>query len=302
MPKPPRRSTSRPSGSRAPGETRASGDGRPAAPSTGSRPVRPKRLGRQPVRQSFVQRNQTRLLWLGALVVVVALGGLFYLQATTPAYACGVEWTAPETPSPAPGESPRIGYAQPDMGRDHVASGTSVKYDYCPPASGSHYNVTGQGPIDARVYGPNDHPIPEGWVHNLEHGALVLLYRCPGEGCNDTGQAALQQLWASWPASPVCNVPPHQLGPVIARFDDMAYPYVALVWDQILPLQSLDTQEVLAFYEQQAERTNPEPQCAAPSGSPSAAPSPVPTLVLDSSPSASAASALPSPSAAASAG
>lgn len=235
-------------------------------------------------------------MWAGALVVVVALGALFYLQSTAPAFACGVEWTAPATPSPEPGASPRIGYQQDDMGKDHVNPGTSVKYLYCPPASGSHYAVTGQGPIDARVYGPNDRAIPEGWVHNLEHGGLVLVYKCPGDACTDAGQVALQQLWSNWPASPVCKVAPHLLSPVIARFDDMAYPYAALVWDQVLPLQTLDTQQILAFFNQRAERTNPEPQCAAPSAAPSTAPSasPAPTDVP-------AASAPPSPSAAPSA-
>jgi hypothetical protein len=262
VPKPPRRSASRP-----PAGGRAQ-----ATAGAGSRPVRPKRLARPPVRESFVQRNRVRLLWAGALVAVVAIGAVFYLQATAPAYACGIEWTAPATPSPAPGATPRIGYVQEDMGRNHVNPGTDVKYLYCPPASGSHINATGQGPIEPRLYGPNDRAIPEGWIHNLEHGGLVVLYRCPGDACSDAGQAALQQLWASWPASPVCNVPPHAISPVIARFDDMAYPYVAIVWDQVLPLQTLDTAQILAFYAQQAERTNPEPQCAAPTASPSAAP------------------------------
>jgi hypothetical protein len=290
VPKPPRRSTSR----------RPAGVRTPTAPASVARPIRPKRLGRQPLQESFLQRNRTRFLWAGALVVVIGLGVLFYFQATAPAYACGVEWTAPAAASPAPGESPRIGYIQPSMGRDHVAPGTSVKYLYCPPASGSHYNVTGQGPIDARVYGPNDRAIPEGWVHNLEHGALVLVYKCPGDGCTDAGQAALQQLWANWPASPVCNIPAHQIGPVVARFDDMAYPYAALVWGQILPLQTLDTQQILAFFEQQAERSNPEPQCAAPSAAPSTSPSAAPGE--SPAPTSPPASDLPSPSAAPSAG
>lgn len=261
MPKPPRRSTSRPAAGRP-----------PAGTASGTRPVRAKRVGRPQIRESFLERNRTRLLWVGAAVVVVALGTLFYLQSTAPAYACGVEWTAPATASPAPGESPRIGYPQEDMGRDHVAPGTSVKYIYCPPASGNHYSAQGQGPIDARVYGPNDRAVPEGWIHNLEHGALVLLYKCPGDGCTDAGQAALQQLWTNWPASPICKIAPHLLSPVIARFDDMAYPYAALVWDQVLPLQTLDTQQVLAFFNQQAERTNPEPQCASPSPGASSSP------------------------------
>ncbi len=279
MPKPPRRSTSRPAGQRPPADA-----------GFGSRPVRPKRLVRQPPRQSLLQRYRTPLLVAVGLVAVVAIGALFYLNATAPAYACGVQWIAPPTPSPAPGASPRLGYAQDDMGRTHVNPGTVVKYLYCPPASGEHYDATGQGPIDARVYGPNDRALPEGWVHNLEHGGLVLLYKCPGDACTDAGQAALQQLWSNWPPSPVCKIPAHQIAPVIARFDDMAYPYAAIVWDQVLPLQTLDTNQILAFYAQQGERTNPELQCTAPSPSPSVGPTASPT------PSAAAPSGVPSPS------
>ena len=202
------------------------------------------------------------------------LGVFTFFQATAPAYACGVEWTAPATASPTPGESQRIGFAQPDMGRDHVPVGSAVKYLYCPPASGNHYFQSLLGPIPARLYGPDEHPVPQGWVHNLEHGALVLLYRCPGDACTDAGQAALNQLYQSFPNSPVCNLPAGLIGPVIARFDDMAYPYAALVWDQILPLQTLDRAQILAFFQQNGERTNPEAQCSGASPAPGTSASP----------------------------
>lgn len=272
MPKPPRRSASRPAAARPAGTTNRP----PAEAGVGSRPVRPRRVARQPVRQSFLARNRARLLWAAGAVVVLAIGGLLYLRATSPAYACGIEWTAAATPSPGPGATPRLGYPQEDMGRDHINPGAFVKYLSCPPASGGHINLAGQGPIDARLYGPGAQALPQGWIHNLEHGGLVLLYRCPGDACTDAGQAVLQQFWASFPASPVCNVPAHVIGPVIARFDNMDYPYAALLWDQVLPLQTLDTDQILAFFAQQGERTNPEklPQCATPSATPTAAPSP----------------------------
>ncbi|HXI44718.1 MAG TPA: DUF3105 domain-containing protein, partial [Candidatus Acidoferrales bacterium] len=202
MPTPPRRPPSRPV---------------PGAASAG----RTRRSARQPLRQSFLQRNRTRLLWAAGALAVLVIGGLAYLQATAPAYACAIEWTASPTPSPAPSATPRYGYVQEDMGRDHVAPGTVVRYIYCPPASGKHYSVTGVYPIKAKLYGPDEHPIPEGWIHNMEHGGLVLLYKCPGDACTDAGQAALKALYDSWPNSPVCALPKGVVGPVIARFDDM---------------------------------------------------------------------------------
>jgi hypothetical protein len=234
---------------------------------------------------------------------VLVLGGLAYFSLTAPAYACSIQWVAEATPTPRPSATARLGYPQEDMGRSHVPVGTKVKYLYCPPASGNHYAAAPQGPVQARVYGPNEKAIPEGWVHNLEHGGLVLVYNCSsstgGDGCSDTAQTAMKQLFSSWPLSPICQLQPGVVGPVIARFDDMAYPYAALLWDQILPLQTLDAQQILAFFAQQAERTDPEQQCAPPSAGPSAAPSasaPSATPAPTTGPTQAPASAVPSTS------
>ena len=263
---------------------------------------RPARRSRPAPRQSFVERNRGRLIGAGLLIVALALGGLVYLNVTAPAYACGTEWVAPPTQAPAgtpaPGTSVTIGYPQGDMGNLHAPVGTVVKYLYCPPASGQHYNSPPLGPIPARIYGPNEKALPEGWVHNLEHGALVVLYSCSGpaagDGCSDAAQNAMKAFYSTFPTSPRCGLQPGQLGPVLARFDTMKYPYAAVVWDWILPLQSFDAgaqQQVLAFFQQHAEQNNPEDQCpnvphAGESVPPSAAPSDVPTAAPATQPPA----------------
>jgi hypothetical protein len=176
------------------------------------------------------------------------------------------------------------------MGRQHSVS-QPQPYSYCPPASGNHWNRSGQGPIDPKVYGPDDFTEPAGWVHNLEHGALVLLYRCregqADPGCQEPAQQQIRDIVAGFPNSPVCDVPPDRIGPVAARFDDMAWPYAALVWGRVLPLQTLDQELIYRFFLQEGERTNPEPQCVPPS--PSVAP--LPTASPVASPSASGAGA-----------
>jgi hypothetical protein len=59
----------------------------------------------------------------------------------------------------------------PSEGWQHVAEGTPVVYQANPPASGPHY------PVWAR-YREHAQAVPRPyWVHNLEHGAIVLLYR-----------------------------------------------------------------------------------------------------------------------------
>ena len=148
------------------------------------------------------------------------------------------------------------------MGNHHAGVGDKVTYAYCAPASGTHYNVPGvAGPIPARVYGPTDNVIPEGWIHNLEHGALVILYQGTSTGATPDGQAQLKAFFDSFPNSPRCNLPKGQIGPVIARFDQMGTPFEALAWDRVLPLQTFDTAQIMAFWNLYGERTNPEDLC-----------------------------------------
>jgi len=183
------------------------------------------------------------------------------------------------------------------MGNSHIPPGTVQRYTYCPPASGNHYGTPPRGPIAARYYPPDEGTVPQGWIHNMEHGALVVLYNCSG-GCPD--DATLQKLKTfatSFPASPICKLPAGRIGPVITRFDDMKSKYAALVWDRLLMLDSAETDNILAFFMAEGERTNPEKQCAAPSPSaePSSQPSAVPSAVQSAPPaSASPASAAPS--------
>ncbi|MFI5199576.1 MAG: DUF3105 domain-containing protein, partial [Candidatus Limnocylindrales bacterium] len=254
---------------------------------------RPRRTLYQP---SFYERHRTALLSLVVVAIVAVVGGFFFFSATASAYSCTTITQPQPTGTPLPNGSPALlGQAQPDMGNLHIAVGSNQRYSYCPPASGPHYNNPGiDGPIPAKFYGPDDGTRPEGWIHNLEHGAVVILYNCNLGACTDTNQAALQALTVNFPDSPVCKVRAGVLAPVIARFDNMPAPYAALVWDRLLYLTSVDRDQILQFYATEAETTNPEMQCTRPSPGavPSGAASPA------ASPASSAApSVAPSPAA-----
>jgi len=241
---------------------------------------------------SFFERYR-RLLVAAAIVAVVAVVGAGLVSsATRAAYECSSVWVPDPTPAPAEGASAQPGYVQPDMGHVHVATGTQIKYTYCPPASGRHFNATGVGPIRAQLYGPEDAVVPEGWIHNLEHGALVVLYRDP-----TADQTALKALFDAVPNSPVCGFEPggQSPGPLVARFADMAWPYAALVWDRVLPLETVDQQAILDFYAMFGEKTNPEMLCTPPSAQPSGAPSS--SATPSAVPSTSAAPSVAAPSA-----
>ncbi len=287
------------SGSSGPGTPRQP-SGRPSTSPTGSvRVGRRERARSSTVKASFLERNRTILLGLAIVAIVGVVGVGLFSAATQPVYACSTLWEPNPTQSPAAGASPQPGYAEPDMGNEHLANGTQVTYTYCPPASGKHFNGTATGPITARVYSPTDAVNPQGWIHNLEHGALVVLYRGDSEGATEAGQAAMRAFFDRYPVSPICGFQPGtSVGPAFVRFDEMATPFAALVWGRVLPLQSLDEAAILQLDVTYGERTNPEKLCA-PSPSPSAPGSAAPSgsSAPSAAPSASASPKAPGPSA-----
>ena len=109
-------------------------------------------------------------------------------------------------PAAAPDATPRLGQVTRDLGRAHVATGERVTYEFCPPTSGAHYNDEPDGPIPTRFYGSKETALPQGWIHNLEHGQMTVLYRCP-EGCDETVQAALAALQRAAPSEPSLRLP-----------------------------------------------------------------------------------------------
>jgi Protein of unknown function (DUF3105) len=97
---------------------------------------------------------------------------------------CPTSGQSPYSPSPPNTNSAPVGKAIDEMPHLHVAQGTPVTYNHNPPTSGCHYNLGfGVAPIKPGVYPPpNAKLTPEYWVHNLEHGYVVVSYNC-ASGC-----------------------------------------------------------------------------------------------------------------------
>lgn len=300
-------------------------DGAPIGPASGgtaagtpgpSSPAARARAGRRTTarlapRQTFLERYRSAIVTIAAVAVVAVAVGIVFLGSTSPAYACANVFSPSPTPPLAPGSSDRLGFFQEDMANSHVVSPPQT-YLYCPPASGNHYNGSGIGPIQPRVYKPEDKVGPANWVHNLEHGGLVVLYRNDSPGATAAGLQAFRDFSSALPPSPICKVATGQASPVVARFDDMPHPYAALVWDRVFYLDTWDPALVTKFYLTESERldsegalvTPPEKACSPePSIDPNAsvAPSPAasaPASVAPSVAPSAAPSANPQPSAA----
>ena len=81
----------------------------------------------------------------------------------------GLAFAVKEANAPLPGE------VLADEGQAHVEVGSVINYNTYPPASGSHYPT----PAPWQFF---DQPVPPGyWVHNLEHGGIAVLYKCPAD-------------------------------------------------------------------------------------------------------------------------
>ncbi|MBV9950274.1 MAG: DUF3105 domain-containing protein [Myxococcales bacterium] len=80
----------------------------------------------------------------------------------------------------------------------HVPIGTDIQYDSNPPSSGQHYPIWAK----FQIY---DSPVPRGYyVHDLEHGAVVLLENCGGGGCPDDVVTELQSVTDAIADDPLC--------------------------------------------------------------------------------------------------
>ena len=80
----------------------------------------------------------------------------------------------------------------------HVPDGTPVVYSSNPPSSGPHYSTWAN-------FQELTHSVEDGYlVHSMEHGAVLLLYRCEGAAC-DALTAALRAVRDAIPADPLCD-------------------------------------------------------------------------------------------------
>lgn len=147
--------------------------------------------------------------------------------------------------------TPSIGRAMPQERADHVPDGSPLTFGTRPPTSGAHYAAwyPSYGVVDQEVS-------PGNWVHNLEHGAIVLLYNCPG-GCPEL----VSQLREMHPTLPRGKNARRGVPRMLAiPYADMDRRIAVIAWGRILELDELDQAQILQFYEAYLDRG---PECQA---------------------------------------
>jgi hypothetical protein len=125
----------------------------------------------------------------------------------------------------------------PSEGNLHQAICSPLVYHTNPPSSGDHYPVWA-------VYKSYAKPFLRGFfVHNLEHGAVVITYNCPG-GCAAEVSAA-QAMIDSLPADPDCGA--HRRI-VMLPDPDLDVRFAASAWGVTLKASCFDAPAFAKFY------------------------------------------------------
>lgn len=139
------------------------------------------------------------------------------------------------------------------LAADHVPPCTPLQYEVFPPPGGTHFGVW----ADYRVY---DSPVPWGYlVHSLEHGGVVIAYRCD-EACDDLRQFA-EGVALAQPDDPVCEGTgvPHRV--IVVPEPALPVPLMALAWGYSYEATCTDEASLALFVSEHYGKA-PENFCA----------------------------------------
>jgi len=180
---------------------------------------------RRKIETARSQERRKRMVWFGAIVIIVAIAiaGLIFLM-----------------PKPVAAQ----GHQVPIEGnRQHVAQGTNVPYRNRPPSSGDHYD-------QPAGYGFFQRDIPTGnWVHDLEHGGIVVLYR--PDLCDQTCQNQLQDTYNSVPSSALF---PGTRKMLVVPYTDMDHEIATVAWGWLDEMDAFDKDRITAFYKAHVDK------------------------------------------------
>ncbi|MGQ0507171.1 MAG: DUF3105 domain-containing protein [Myxococcaceae bacterium] len=111
---------------------------------------------------------------------------------------CPLDGTPVEGCVPASSTCPPLEMSVENEGWKHVAAGSAITPANNPPASGNHY------PVWAK-YQAYDKIVPRGyWIHNVEHGAVIFLYKT---GTDPEKVTSLQTVFDKLPNDALCGKP-----------------------------------------------------------------------------------------------
>ena len=126
----------------------------------------------------------------------------------------------------------------PSDGAQHVPVGTEVTYGHNPPTSGPHYGAWAASAAYTEAVDPRS------FVHNLEHGWVVLLHR---PDAPEDQIALLRDFWGAPPADPQC---PGAAKPRVLESPapDLPTAVAAVAWTHALSADTFTRETLDAFF------------------------------------------------------
>jgi hypothetical protein len=145
---------------------------------------------------------------------------------------------------------PTLGTPGTDEGTpSHIDPSTQWTYKSYPPTNGPHYSVSGSAPDP---WGTVDTLVEGQFVHNLEHGGIVVLYNCPsGSDCTSLKNSLTNYVQKLAPLEPTYN----EAKIIMTPYSNGMQKKVALVaWKYIEFLDSYDQNAITQFYENHVDQ------------------------------------------------
>ena len=183
------------------------------------------------------EQRRKRLIWLAAIILVVAVA-VVALVVLMP-HGTAVASQMRQVPT-QPG--------------NHLDEGTPLNasmWGTRPPTSGVHYATVPQ-PQEYRMY---DTPLTPGrWVHMLEHGAVVVLYR---QDLCDAG--CVQQLGSFYDSAPRSSIPGIGIRHLaVTPYQDMDHAIAVVAWGYIDEIDvgandQVDTDRIMADFKSKVD-------------------------------------------------
>jgi hypothetical protein len=145
---------------------------------------------------------------------------------------------------------PTLGTPGTDEGTPtHIDPTTQWTYKSYPPTNGPHYSVAGSAPVN---WGTVDTLVEGQFVHNLEHGGIVVLYNCPsGSDCTSLKNSLTNYVQNLAPLEPTFN----EAKIIMTPYSHGMQKKVALVaWKYIEFLDAYDQNAITQFYENHVDK------------------------------------------------
>jgi len=186
--------------------------------------------------------------WLGAAASALALLGC------TAAPGSVETVLHPDTAPLAPYEACTVRLIDtPSVSATHVPTCSELTLLDDPPSSGDHYPVWAS-------YGVHEAPIPWGFlIHSMEHGGIVMAYRCEGACPEITG--AFSTLVAEHGSDPLCRLEASPARFVVVPDPTLEWPVALVAWEHTYVATCVDLPSMRAFVEAHYDHA-PESLCA----------------------------------------